>query len=407
MNQCTIYFNNPCNAVIQKDIDKIKYILNPGANHNYQNILDFAFGIMLNMGANAFSLQFIKSLILHGFEISDNTMANVLNQSISCTSTFKNNERDSGNNIFNLVQLLITDNAKLSKSQILPSKEVSVVFNFQNPEYLRLIVQYHPRPIKNHYRYRCCSHCYHEYVDNNDNRDRYCYNGAGNDFITRAIKTKNLETVKVACQIAVQYDIQPDISETENNSLTNAVLTGDPEIVKEIMMIGGLPNNSLYKIHCFGCWIMPIYKVNTNNTFEFLYREYIKNDNSINIHIIEQLIDLIMCSGAILTFKTFMHIVNKEIKNNIDTKIIKYCTHEYRSAISGFEQLITRCLSENKDLQIELKSTADALIKKSKQTDRRHEIENIIISIPICCIDIIFEYQHDSRLQIINPPFLG
>ena len=94
MNQCTIYYNNQHNAVIQKDIDKIKYILNPGANHNYQNILDFAIGIMLNMGANAFSLQFIKSLILHGFEICDNALANVLNQSISYISTFKNNERE-------------------------------------------------------------------------------------------------------------------------------------------------------------------------------------------------------------------------------------------------------------------------------------------------------------------------
>ena len=59
-------------------------------------------------------------------------------------------------------------------------------------------------------------------------------------------------------------------------------------------------------------------------------------------------------------------------------------------------------LVSTSEIQTKLKLTADELIKKSKQTIRRREIEDIILSIPTCCVDIIFEYQHESRLRIID-----
>jgi len=93
------------------------------------------------------------------------------------------------------------------------------------------------------------------------------------------------DQIKTACQIACRYDIQPDTSETSKNALTNAVLTGDPEIVKEIMMIGGSPNNEIYD-DPDRFWFadddnMPdsFYKEFSrlfNGTFDSLYREYKK-----------------------------------------------------------------------------------------------------------------------------------
>ena len=303
--------------------------------------------------------------------------------------------------LFNLVQLLIINGAKLLKSQ-LQSNILFNTFNFQNEQLLKLIIQVlHPQPIKNHYHYHSCSYCHNEH---NYDIDRFCYEGIGNEFITRAIKTNNLEKVKTACQFALQYDIQPDTSETSKNALTNAVLTGDPEIVKEIIMIGGLPNN----IDTNPLYQWRDVRRDSTDTFEILYREYIENDNYyVDMYTIEQIIDLLFCTGASLPYCTFLDILHKEENNCIELKLINYFTREYKIMRPHKNKKILSALSENNKQEIEtkLKSTAEDLIKKSKQTIRRREIEDIIISIPICCIDIIFEYQHESRLRIINLPF--
>jgi len=292
--------------------------------------------------------------------------------------------------LFNLVQLLIINGAKLLKSQ-LQSNILFNTFNFQNEQLLKLIIQVlHPQPIKNHYHYHSCSYCHNEH---NYDIDRFCYEGIGNEFITRAIKTNNLEKVKTACQFALQYDIQPDTSETSKNALTNAVLTGDPEIVKEIIMIGGSPNNT-------NSWHDKNGII--NNTFELLYRKYIINNNyKNNIHTIEYLIDLIICSGALLSSPTIMGILLKEEKNNIDLKITYYYMRE--SFLCNLSKGLTLTeINYYQESETKLKSTLNELIKKSKQTIRRNEIEYVILSIPMCCIDIIFEYQHESRLRMID-----
>ena len=304
-------------------------------------------------------------------------------------------------NLFELVKLLIINGAKLLKSQ-LQSNILFNTFNFQNEQLLKLIIQVlHPQPIKNHYHYHSCSYCHNEH---NYDIDRFCYEGIGNEFISRAIKTNNLKKVKTACQFALQYDIQPDTSETLNNALTNAVLTGNPEIVKEIIMIGGSPNNDDINPR-FQYWWND--GRDSTNTFESLYREYIKNDNYyVDMHTIEQIIDLLFCTGASLSYDTFINILHKKVNNNIDLKLINYFAREYE--IMGPHKIkknISASTENNKqEIETKLKSTAEELIKKSKQTVRRCKIEDIIISIPICCIDIIFEYQHESRLRIIDLP---
>ena len=200
-------------------------------------------------------------------------------------------------NIFNLVQLIINC-TKLSKSP-LQSNTLFTAFNFQNEQFLKLIIQVlHPKPIKNHYHSSFCSYCHNEY---DYKIDRFCYEGIGNEFITRAIKTKNLEKVKTACQIALRYDILPDTSKTSNNALTNAVITGNPEIVKEIIIIGGLPNNDR----------------DSTNTFENLYRKYIKN-NIVDMYAIEQIIDLLLCTNSSLNYNTLWNILHKEENNYIE-----------------------------------------------------------------------------------------
>lgn len=196
---------------------------------------------------------------------------------------------------------------------------------------LNIIIRFCSRLDKIHYHYNNCLYCNseHNYVI-----DKYCYEGMGNEFITRAIKTKNLETVKIACQIALRYYIEPDTSETSKNALTNAVLTGDPEIVKEIMIIGGLPNNILFWCNDDDYGNINNVNGNSNNTFETMHREYIINNNhKNNTHIIEELIDLIMCSGASLSYMTFFQICLKENKNHIDLKIINYCAWKFKSFV--------------------------------------------------------------------------
>ena len=54
------------------------------------------------------------------------------------------------------------------------------------------------------------------------------------------------------------------------------------------------------------------------------------------------------------------------------------------------------------ELKIHLKSVMDELFEKA--TNRNNKINEIdkVTYIPLCCIDLIFEYQRDDGIQYIN-----
>ncbi len=106
--------------------------------------------------------------------------------------------------------------------------------------------------------------------------------------LTKCVMINNNSLVNLLCN----YNALPNVSDTFSNTLTQAVLTFNPMIVKCIIKNGGKPSNPVHNYYYH-------YELG-KTTFVCFIKEYLIAPVKIDYNIINEIINLMMCSGALV-----------------------------------------------------------------------------------------------------------
>lgn len=193
--------------------------------------------------------------------------------------------------------------------------------------------------------------------------------------LTTAVNTKNVYLV----ELALSCGAEPDIANSENNTLAHAIKVADLGIIRLILLHGGRT----------GC----------NELLSIFIELFIMQKICRDMEKINQILDLILCSNHYFSYGN-----TKERSRSsfyIDTTVLNF--HPYLA--DCWELLNQDSPYLNKEITIKrLKSVMDGLLdKKSDKSNKVNVIENIIMSMPTCCIEIIYEYQYiEPKIDYID-----
>lgn len=195
--------------------------------------------------------------------------------------------------------------------------------------------------------------------------------------LNNAIKTHNYLIVK----LIFDYGAQINNSQCDYyaNSLTHALRSFDPMIVKEIIIRGGKPYLFL------NSGLFPFWRVMRLDTLDYTVRENLMN--------------LLMCAGTKIDFRVCDSIVaikRKSTRSVMESKILDY-NSLYNKSYDPDNQNI-------KKIRFDLIKTMNMLMEWPipKQTKIDQIDESLNQCIPLECLDIIYEYQHETMVQFID-----
>lgn len=302
---------------------------------------------------NKYIVDLVKLLIDHGVSAANDP--DILSIAITYVVELKNQKIEDEDEMLKMIKILITNGAKPNNSSLYYQNTLSCAIKSMNKKIINMIVDLDPSP---------------------DN-----LGGLKDCTLTIAVDTKIIPFII----IALECGAKPDNTATKHNTLAHAICTGDSNIIQIVLIHGSEPINN-----------NPLYRLSNapETTFVLFYRKYIieENNNNINNDELNHVIDLIMCSGA-----KFSHNLVRLIEENIKKSKIDH-THllECMKYIFGMEYIFGKNIyyqDENK-FRKQLKLTMDQLIEnRTERYEIIHEIENIITSMPTCCINIIYEYR--------------
>ncbi len=211
--------------------------------------------------------------------------------------------------------------------------------------------------------------------------------------LSDAVNTRNRSIVK----LAIDHGAIPCTSyEPIKNTLKCAIQSGDPEILRDIVINGG---GGKGKGGTHWCW--TIYSNSENNTFNIFYNKFFKESNeqidSMNITNINLMINLLMCSGAKIPHNMVYKIVNKLYLTSTDIKLINCFDLLTLNEYNYGNYYIGNKNKLKDELINELKNTMLHLIENPKK-DRIKLLFNTMRIIPCCLIYIIYEYYFSDPL---------
>jgi len=447
--------NNDSNKQLYRSItlldgDKFKKALASGAvidSNRNKCTLNSAISTMSSHCPDRFNLTFIKNLIDYGAKPRNEVVNNTLTCAVRNYSHNHNKHKNCPlkdlyhTNKMNLIQLLIDTGALISNSILEKDNTLAQSIVTEDIELIRMIARLNPTP----YSYilniairtgnleivkiicrlgtepslsgvtfgRPNNDCDNTNTLNIAIRTKNleiikfiaCHfgrkmkpidNNSEENTLNIAISTKNVEIVKIVRDVFEAKPINED--DEKNNTLIRALLTRDPEIMKEIILANGRFKHSQQQYHRWW-YIRP-------SPISILYNNFIKNgydsSNKKLIKDLEQLLHMIMCvSGTLPLEDNFINDMVKTKYNAIFVEKIKtYC--KIRNCI------LKKMHVNDKDSE-EFKK-AEVLIGKLKDTTRYllesyHDKKNIIaelhdciVSMPSCCIDIMYDYQSKPPL---------
>jgi hypothetical protein len=321
-------------------------LLNPIINisDSKKNTLHVAIRCILNNNPNNFDIGLFVYLIKKGAKISNDrtncSLFFVLKDARKYISSNKEKEIVE-NNIIKLIKFLADNGAKPSDIQSV-SNTLTVAIRTENLKIIKAIIELNPKP---------------------DNT--LCENNT----LMCAIYTNNMEIVKIAikCGALTQNTIN------YTNTLKYTMQFGNLEIFREIIIAGCKPSN----------FDMMFYE---KSTFRHFYESYCRNSNASS-----DIIDLLMCSGAKIMTELYCDILTNPKKTQIETKLL-----DCYKLLSTQKNLWSDSLERKKPLVLKLQDTMNDLVLRAtgECPNRKRILRNIFISIPVCCVDIIYEYQH-------------
>ena len=323
--------------------------------------------IMLNENLSSFNLEFIQTLVDHGSEPFNGTgMYNTMRYTLMLCEqylirTLRDDQVRAEQNLINLINLLTNSGSEFHVSKCDATNDIFLAaIGTKNDIILAAIGTKNIKIIELIYdRFAIdladlCCQTSHDYSWNH----YYCHNP-----LTCAVKTKNIEIVKIVHQCGAK----PCLSDGWCNTLLQAIMSADPEIVREIVMIGG------YMEKYNGAHLsIDLYWPEGNRTNEIL--------------------DLIMCSGSKIKLKHF--------RFQTRMRMLHYfrLMNQDSSAIDADDPELTNLEEQNiNELRIHLKSVMDQLFKQ--WTERKKESKLLLMGTPLpeCCVDMITEYQDQGQ----------
>lgn len=206
-----------------------------------------------------------------------------------------------------------------------------------------------------------------------------------------AIQTKNIKLIKIICSIVSG----PDTSDTEYNSLNLAIKTGDREIIEEILMIGGKPSNKPGSC-----------------TFTVSAKAVLDRD----------IFDLLICTGTMIPGDLFGG--SGDWGKSLDCIFYDYFRRRSDHDLPDFNfdkdgeneikiyeninDMYNHCHFFNgaylgrevgQKFKQRIQDNMNQLVKKySERFYKKSDLENILLSVPTCCVDLIHEYYYNQTL---------
>jgi len=397
-------------SIILLDHDKFKKTLADGSTINNDNCknntLNCAIRAMLSYHSNKFDLSFIKMLMDSGAKISQSNELNT--NTLSLTLKYYSNYVSKGTtqkskkiyrtNIMDLILLLI-DRGAIPSNSSENDDTLSICISTKDLDLIEIIEKLNPEPnthtfntavktqnleiIKNIYRFGARPNC--------SERD---------NTLNLAILLENLEIIQYVCA----HGALPCNFIGHCNTLERAVLTGNPEIIKEIIVVGGqcvsrgaFDSNQLL-VHFNG-----IKLAERNEIFENFENKFLRKHCAIDNNVFNQILNLIMCIGLWIPDRYVKQLMsNTNINKNkarveIIEKILNYNKILKVKKIRDIDEK-----EKIKSLLHELKDIKDKLLEKfHDKKNRILEMHRSIETMPSCCIDIIYEYQRKNPLMRI------
>ncbi len=217
-----------------------------------------------------------------------------------------------------------------------------------------------------------------------NNSDNYSINS-----LTEAVLTNDIEIVKIS------YLNQACENKTisKNNTLINAIYLFNVEIIKLIMINGGTHNEYNFMVD-----VLSKYNFDRKWIFEKFYNTCVKNNFQKYLKQIDEIINLLICHRCEIPESVYLDIISKTNRNLIDDKIL-----EFKNIKMIFHGPIIIDGYIKKESKNQLQTTMDNLVKLSLDKENRiQEILNTIRCLPECISDIIFEYQYMVTIKVID-----
>jgi len=233
------------------------------------------------------------------------------------------------------------------------------------------------------------------YIDNEcDNTLNYTLNFFATYYNKRYQPSERPETRKNMLnilKILINKGALPKNVNGSENTLSLSIMLADPLIVAEILIAGGKPDNSVDDNNTFGILLKYCKKLFDGNNYDSIRRW-------------NNILELIMCSGAIGNQNIYACIDQKcdFLSACIHNANIYFVMRQYHHFIENMnsnkpltnsDYTIIKIISKN--INILTQTSRDKLIKKDI-------LSNILISLPVCCSDIIHEYYDMILLNTIN-----
>jgi hypothetical protein len=364
-------------------------LLKPKMNitNTEKNTFNFAIHCTLNNNPNNFDLGIFDDLIKAGAKICNTNINNSLSYVLKYAQQYiLSGENIAENNIINLLKFLIANGARPSNVQNNSSNTLSSAINTENLKIIKIIIETNPKP------------------------DNETWTLSSLNTLTYAVTTNNLEIVN----IAIKCDALPQNTDNSNNTLVCAIQTKNPEILREIIMVGGNPNNFEW----------GMFEKSTFRCFYELYCDDNESDTQANMIIYSTMIDLLMCSNAQIFDSIYRMIINKPKKTVIELKLLDcyelelYAGYNYvikksektsldLKTLNYYESLVILAQKRNDSLYADMERKKKSLVKTLQDTmndlilratgefhDRKQILRKLFISTPVQCVDMIYEYQH-------------
>jgi len=204
-----------------------------------------------------------------------------------------------------------------------------------------------------------------------------------------AIKTNNLKIVNIACELGAI----PNNFYGPNNTLALALISGDPEIVEKVIIMGAVLNFIPCQRNCI-CY--------EHDFLPKFCKKYLCYESKFKFNecTLNRIINLLLCvekivpgyMEAVMTPYKFTRPFQYEKMMDYDKLCRKIRTKDTKITENNDSDTI-EC-ERIKKLAQNLKGTIDNLIEKSyNKKYRLVEIDTTIKLMPLCCINIIYEYQ--------------
>jgi len=366
---------------LKKKILSGEFCINNGDGKN--NSLNWTIRTMLSDNLCTFNLEIIRTLIEHGAKIingnnNNNSLSMTLKYGkIYCTQRRSDDDLNQAEeNLINLIQLLINGGGD-SNTLSGPLNTFTLAIQTTNLKIINLIITQI------------------EVVPDNTNDT----NTLEQNTLSCAVLTKNIEIIKIASK----HGAKPCKSNTWKNTFYKAIKTGDLMIVREILMVGGYINcTSLTQSRSFSTIVYGggQYTNNVNLFEEYKFSTYGSSKDTLegSINKMNELLDLILCSNSKLTQQEVAYLLKISLGKKFCSKVLD-CNALLNATYSLTNEAEQARIQK---LKLYLKSVMDGLFEKATNKKcKLHEIE-IATPIPLCCIDIIFEYQRDDGIEYIN-----